>query len=123
MLEPNPYYRPPPRLRRIVLALIPTTQAGLLALSRARWTSLRAVRRKCGRARPRAPRRRYADQRPLYADDASRCAPTNDPHVRRAIAAAIDPAQIVRGGFGVLTAADSFLPPVFSWHDAAKHDE
>jgi peptide/nickel transport system substrate-binding protein len=43
--------------------------------------------------------------------------PTNDVRARRAIAAAIDPRQIARAGYGVLRAADSFLPPVFALHD------
>ncbi len=124
VLEPNPYYRPAPRLRRIVLALIPTTQAGLLALSSRAVDVAEASPAQIADARnvPQA----HVVVTPINGlymlmmrIDA---APTNDPHVRRAIAAAIDPAQIVRGGFGVLTAADSFLPPVFSWHDAASSE-
>src|SRR6185437_4413095 len=48
-------------------------------------------------------------------------APTDQDAVRRAIAAAIDPAQIVRSGFGTLVPADSFLPPVFAWHVAVPN--
>ncbi len=32
VLEPNPYFRPRPRLRRVVLTLIPTAESSLLAL-------------------------------------------------------------------------------------------
>jgi ABC-type transport system substrate-binding protein len=46
--------------------------------------------------------------------------PTNDERVRRAIAAAIDGRQIARAGYGALQAADSFLPPVFAWHDSGS---
>jgi peptide/nickel transport system substrate-binding protein len=122
VLEPNPYYRPVPRLRRIVLALIPTTQASLLALSSHGVDVAEAGPAQIAEAR-RVPQARVVVTPIngvyllLMQIDAW---PTSDVRVRHAIAAAIDPAQIVRGRYGVLAAADSFLPRVFAWHDGSK---
>ena len=122
VLEPNTYYRPAPRLRRIVFKLIPSTESSLTAL--------------------RAGEVDVAEIDPAQVPDARRvsgarllvtpingiyvllmqttASPTNDAHVRRAIAAAIDREALARAAFGVLTPADSFLPPVFAWHVAAN---
>jgi ABC-type transport system substrate-binding protein len=54
-------------------------------------------------------------------------APTDDYRVRRAIAQALDVAQIERLFHGLYPRAASFLPPVFAWHDRGlapvAHDE
>lgn len=121
VLEQNPYYRPTPRLKRIVLALIPDAQSSLTAL--------------------RSGGVDVAEISPSQIPDAGKAvaahtvvtplngalflmlqtagAPTDELHVRRAVAAALDQREIVRGRYGALAAADSFLPPVFAWHDAA----
>jgi peptide/nickel transport system substrate-binding protein len=119
VLERNPYYRPLPKLRRIVLELIPTTQGSLLAL-RAKSvdvTEISPVQVPEARAIPGA-RVVITPINGVYLLMMQASArPTNDARVRRAIAAAIDARQIARAGYGVLRAADSFLPPVFAWHD------
>jgi peptide/nickel transport system substrate-binding protein len=119
VLERNPYYRPLPKLRRIVLDLIPTTQGSLLAL-RAKSvdvTEISPVQVPEARAIPGA-RVVITPINGVYLLMMQASArPTNDVRVRRAIAAAIDPQQIARAGYGALRAADSFLPPVFDWHD------
>jgi peptide/nickel transport system substrate-binding protein len=121
VLRPNPYFRPYPRLREILFELIPSTQAALVAV--------------------RSGGVDIAEIDPAQVPDARGVAgihllltpvngeymltlqtaawPTSDVAVRRAIAAAIDRRQIVRGRYATLMAADSFLPPVFAWHDAA----
>lgn len=122
VLERNPYYRPVPKLRRIVLALIPTTQSSLLAL-RTRDVDVAEI------SPVQVPDGRHiAGARVLVTPIngvymllmQTAASPTNDVHVRRAIAAAIDSRQLVRAGFGILAAADSFLPPVFAWHEAGR---
>ena len=122
VLERNPYYRPLPRLRRIVLELIPTTQGSLLAL-RAKNVDVTEISPvQVPQARAIAGARVvitpingvYLLMMQAFAQ------PTNDARVRRAIAAAIDARQIARAGYGALRAADSFLPPVFVWHDPAS---
>lgn len=119
VLERNPYYRPLPKLRRIVLQLIPTTQGSLLAL-RARSvdvTEISPAQVPEARAIPGARVIITPINGVYLLMMQASASPTNDARVRRAIAAAIDPRQIARAGYGVLRAADSFLPPVFAWHD------
>lgn len=119
VLERNPYYRPLPKLRRIVLELIPTTQGSLLAL-RAKSvdvTEISPVQVPEARAIPGARVVITPINGAYLLMMQASARPTNDARVRRAIAAAIDARQIARAGYGVLRAADSFLPPVFAWHD------
>ncbi|MBV9720015.1 MAG: peptide ABC transporter substrate-binding protein [Candidatus Eremiobacteraeota bacterium] len=121
VLEANPYYSPRPKLRRIVFNLIPTTQASLLAL-RARDVDLTAISPDQlpdarGLAGIHIAVTRVNGEYFLMLQSAA--APTDDVHVRRAIAAALDRGAIVRARYGVLSAADSFLPPVYSWYDPA----
>lgn len=122
VLDPNPYYRPRPKLHRIVFLLIPTTQASLVAL---RTHEVDVVEVVDPAQIPTA--RGIADARlvltPVNGEYEitvrTTRSPTDDVHVRRAIAAAIDQREVARASFGMLTPADSFLPPVFSWHDSA----
>jgi peptide/nickel transport system substrate-binding protein len=121
VLEPNPYFRPRPRLRRIVLALIPTTQSSLLAL-RAGDVDVAEI------SSAQIPDARNASHAHVVITPINgayflliqtAAPPTDDVRVRRAIAAALNRHDIVRGSFGALEPADSFLPPVFAWHDAS----
>ena len=121
VLEPNPYFRPRPRLRRIVFVLIPTTQSSLLAL-RARDVDITEIS-PAQIPDARTTLRGRVVITPIngayFLFVRTTAPPTDDVYVRRAIAAAIDRGEIVRGRFGAVTPADSFLPPVFAWHDAA----
>ncbi|HEY4434354.1 MAG TPA: peptide ABC transporter substrate-binding protein [Candidatus Cybelea sp.] len=119
VLERNLYFRPRPRLRRIVLSLIPTTQSSLLALSTGEVDVTEIGPAQVPRARGIAHARVVVTPvNGVYFLMAQTTAPpTGEIHVRRAIADAIDGGEIVRAAFGVLRAADSFLPPVFAWHD------
>ncbi|HEY6487263.1 MAG TPA: peptide ABC transporter substrate-binding protein [Candidatus Cybelea sp.] len=119
VLERNPYFGPQPRLRRIVLSLIPTTQSSLLALSTGEVDVTEIGSAQVPRAREIAHARVVVTPvNGVYFLMAQTTAPpTRDVHVRRAIAEAIDGGEIVRAAFGVLRPADSFLPPVFVWHD------
>jgi peptide/nickel transport system substrate-binding protein len=122
VLEPNPYYRPRPKLRAIVFALIPTTGASLIAL-RSHGVDVAEIdpaQLPDARNVP-ATRVIVTPVNGVYLLMLQTTAsPTDDAHVRRAISAAIDRLEIVRGSFGALRGADSFLPPVFAWHDAAR---
>jgi peptide/nickel transport system substrate-binding protein len=121
VLEQNPYYHPRPKLRRIVLELIPTTQASLTALQ-AHDVDITEI------APTQLPQTRAIVGAHVVVTPVNgtyflllqtTAPPTNDVRVRRAVAAALDRNEIVRGLFGALQPADSFLPPVFSWHDPA----
>ncbi len=120
VLEPNPYYRPRPKLRRIVFVLIPSTQASLLAL-RSHGVDITEI----GPEQipgARGARGSHIAITPVNGEYflmlQTTAPPTDDVHVRRAIAAALDLREIVHA-YGALTPADSFLPPVFAWHDPA----
>ncbi|HEY1978170.1 MAG TPA: peptide ABC transporter substrate-binding protein [Candidatus Baltobacteraceae bacterium] len=119
VLEANPYYRPVPKLRRVVFLLIPSRQASLVALRSGDVdvayldpAQLPETRGLSG------VRLMVTPVNGLYMLTLRVTnPPTSDAAVRRAIDAAIDRDAIVRGRYGALTAADSFLPPVFAWHD------
>jgi peptide/nickel transport system substrate-binding protein len=119
VLDPNPYYRPQPKLKRIVLELIPSVDSSLLALQ-AHDVDLTEVG--AGQipqiARLAGIRMLLTPINGLYMLFAqTTLPPTANVHFRRAVAAAVDSTAIVRTRFGTLGAADSFLPPVFPWHD------
>lgn len=122
VLERNTYYRPLAKLRRIVLELIPTTQSSLLALRAGGVDVTEISPMQVPQARGiRGARLAVTPINGVYMLLMQTTAvPTVDVHVRRAIAAAIDQQELVRGGYGVLGAADSFLPPVFVWHDPGR---
>ena len=119
VLERNPYFAPPPRLRRIVLSLIPTTQSSLLALSTGEvdLTEIGPGQVPQARQIPHAHLVVTPVNGAYFLMTQTTTPPADDVRVRRAIADAIDGREIVRAAFGVLQSADSFLPPVFAWHD------
>jgi peptide/nickel transport system substrate-binding protein len=121
VLDPNPYYRPRPKLQRIVFPIIPTTQASLVALRAGDLDLTELGPLQFAEARGLAGIRIAIT--PLNGEYMLivrvTAAPTDDVRVRRALDAAIDRSEIVRGRFGTLAPADSYLPPVFVWHDSA----
>lgn len=125
VLDRNPYYRPAPKLDRIVLQLIPSTQASLVALNSGD-VDVVEVHNLIQIPNARAIAGTHLQIVPVNGEYSllvyTTSAPTSDPAVRRAIAAAIDQREIVRGGFGALAPADSFLPPVFAWHASQAHE-
>jgi peptide/nickel transport system substrate-binding protein len=121
VLDPNPYFRPRPKLRRIVFVLIPTTQAALTTL-RARGIDVAEI------TSAQVPEARTIQDARIVVTPVNGAymllvqttnSPLDDVRVRRAIAAAMDRQAVARASFGTLQVADSFLPPVFSWHDSA----
>jgi peptide/nickel transport system substrate-binding protein len=122
VLEPNPYYRPHPLLKRIVFDLIPNREAALIAL-RAGDVDVATIEPPLV-PDARGVRGARVVVTPVNGADflmlQTQASPTNDLHVRRAIAAAIDRQEIVRASFGTLTPADSFLPPTFPWYHPAS---
>jgi peptide/nickel transport system substrate-binding protein len=121
VLDRNPYYRPRPKLRRIVFPIIPSIESSLLAVRSHEADVSELTPQQLPYAR--AARGTHLLVTPTNGEYMlmlqTTTWPTSDAHVRRAIAAAIDKRVIARAGFGVLAPADSFLPPVFGWHDPA----
>lgn len=121
VLEPNPYFSPRPKLRRIELRMISDINAVLVALH-------------AGEAD--AARLGGADEVPQVSSDPNlrvlttdingidyltlqtTASPTDDIRVRRAIANALDVPLLSRGSHNLYSRAGAFLPPVMAWHDA-----
>lgn len=123
VLEPNAYYRPRPKLHRIVLELIPNPQSALLALASHDLDVAQVAAPQMALARGMQGVRLAVT--PLNGEYnlllQTTAPPTNALRVRRAIAAAIDSRALVRGRAPTLEPADSFLPPVFPWYAPARN--
>jgi peptide/nickel transport system substrate-binding protein len=122
ILEPNPYYRPRPRLRQIVLRIVPNLNSNFVALaSRAvdvgTLTAENAVEAEhiAGIRVLRIPENAT---RLLYLQ--TQAVPTNDIRVRRAIAHALDYRALAGAWRNQFPAATSFLPPsIVQWKSVA----
>ncbi|HTX58685.1 MAG TPA: peptide ABC transporter substrate-binding protein [Verrucomicrobiae bacterium] len=119
VLDRNPYFRPRPRLRRTIFALIPSVESSLVELRSGEVDVAEAGAAQIpslqGLAGIRLAVTPVNGEYMLLLQTAA--GPTADVHLRRAIAAAVDAQELVRGRYGTLSAADSFLPPLFAWHD------
>jgi peptide/nickel transport system substrate-binding protein len=123
VLEANPYFRPAPKLARIVLRIIPNADSAFNALRTGEVDVAPVYPNRLAMAR--ATRGISLVQTPENATfwltlQTSR-PPANDVNVRRAIAYALDLNQIADTYQHAYPQADAFLPPVLPWHDAAIH--
>lgn len=129
ILEPNPYYRPKPKLRQIVLRIVPDLNSNFVALRSGAvdigtLTAESVVR--AGRiAGIRVLRIPENATRLLYLQTQS--VPGNDVRVRRAIAHTLDYGALAAAWRGQYPAATSFLPPpIVQWKSvripAYRHD-
>ncbi len=119
-LAPNPYFRPRPKLLRIVVRIIPDQTAALNALRThdvdAAELNPDNVREAAATPDLRVVRTPENGLRALYLQTAA--SPTNDLRVRRAIAYALDPSALAKAWHGVYPAAPSVFPaPVVTWLD------
>ncbi|MGA2758824.1 MAG: peptide ABC transporter substrate-binding protein [Candidatus Cybelea sp.] len=129
VLEPNPYFSPRPKLTRLELDMIPDFNAALVALRSGGIDLARVLPPQASEAASLPGMRTAAT--PINGVDMlelqNAAAPTGDVRVRRAIAQALDVAQIERLFHGLYPRAATFLPPVFAWHDRdlapVVHDE
>ncbi len=123
VLVPNPYFRPVPKLSRIVLRIIPNTNAAFDALrahdvdvaplypetvSQARGLSDITVLQ-------------TAENATLWLSLQTSRAPTGDVRTRRAIASAIDMNTVADAYNHEYQQAGAFIPPVLPWHDGSIH--
>ncbi len=117
-LEPNPYYSPKPKLAGLIVEIVPDQSATFNAL---RTHQLDIGELNTDNVEDAAHSggllvKRTAENgiRALYLQTAA--APTNDPHVRRAIAYAIDRGVLAKAWRGVYPPARSlFAAPLVSW--------
>jgi peptide/nickel transport system substrate-binding protein len=125
VLERNPYFRPRPKLDRIVVAFIPNQTARFNALRThdvdASELDPDDVAQASGLGGIRVDRLPENGLEALYLQTASE--PTNDPRVRRAIAFALDLSELRKAWHGVFpSAASVFPPPLVSWRHAPPRE-
>ncbi|MDE2482270.1 MAG: hypothetical protein KGN02_08765 [bacterium] len=122
VLERNPYSWQSPKLRRIVMKIIPDQNAALVAmrahaidLSDITYAQIAQVKSAHDLALVAIPRNE-TDELELQTERPA----MRDPRVRRAVAAAIDRAAIARSAFfGYAPVATTEIPPLFPEHDAS----
>ncbi|HEX3370439.1 MAG TPA: ABC transporter substrate-binding protein [Candidatus Cybelea sp.] len=113
ILEPNPYYRPRPKLAQIVLQIVPNLNSNFVSLQSGAVDVGTLTPDNVGEAE-RTPRLRVVKipenaTELLYLQ--TRAGPTRDPRVRRAIAAALDYRALAGAWRNVFPPATSFFPP------------
>ncbi len=120
VLDANPYFRPAPHLKRIVLRIIPNSDAAFNAL-RAGDVDVAPIYPDM-LARAREVRTitlvRTPENATFWLSLQTSRAPANDLRVRRAVAYALDMQTIARAYQHAYPQAAAFLPPVLPWHDA-----
>ncbi len=120
VLESNPYFSPRPRLSRIELRMTPTFNAVLIGVRTSELDLGRVEPPQAVAAKSDAVRVVSTAINGLtYLALQTAAAPTNDAAVRRAMALALDVPVLERANHGLYRYAAAFLPPVFSWSDAA----
>ena len=129
ILQPNPYYRPRPKLRRIVLKIVPnlnsnfvTLRTGAVEIGRLTTENVSQAEHLSGVRVLRVPENATGL---LYLQ--TQLAPTNDVRVRRAIAAALDYDALAAAWLRQYPSAASFLPPpIVTWKSVTippyRHD-
>ena len=119
ILEPNPYFSPRPKLDRIELRMIPDLRGVVVALrtGEADLARLTAIQVPEAASIPRTRVISTDINGVEYLALQTATSPTDDLHVRRAIADALDFAVIERAFHRLNAPAAAFLPPVLPWHD------
>ncbi len=122
VLEPNPYYRPRPKLAQIVLQIVPNLNSNFVAL-RSGAVDVGTLTAENVVQAQRTPGIRVLRipenaTRLLYLQ--TQASPTKDIRVRRAIAHALDYRALSAAWRSEFRAATSFLPPpIMSWRSVA----
>ncbi len=129
ILERNPYYRPRPKLDRIILQIVPDLNSNFVALQSGAadvgTLTAQNVAQAEGMPGLRVLRIPENATRLLYLQ--TQAGPTRDVRVRRAIADALDYGALARAWRNEFPMATSFLPPpIVSWRSvripAYSHD-
>jgi len=120
VLEPNPYFKPKPRLQRIILRMIPNTNSAFVALRTHEVDVAVLTPDELGEARDDTSFRilRTPENATVWFSLQTQGVPTNDIRVRRAIADSIDVQAMRKAYADAYEPASSFLPRVFThWQD------
>lgn len=119
VLEPNPYFRPKPKLARIVLRIIPDETAAFDAL-RAHDVDVAPLSPQMvqqARGLADISVQDTPENATVWLSLQTSRPPTSDANVRRAIAYGINMRTIADSYQHAYAQAGSFLPPVLQWHD------
>lgn len=121
--ERNPYFSPVPKLSRIVLRIIPNTNAAFDALRAHDVDIAPLYPSMLGQARGLSDITllRTPENATLWLTLQTSRGPTSGVRVRRAIAYALDMNTIAATYNHAYEQAGSFLPPVLAWHDSSIH--
>lgn len=121
VLVPNPYFRPRPKLDRIILQMIPSETSGFVALRTHEVDVGRLEPEMLGQAEatPGLTILRTPENATQWLTLQMSRGATRSARVREAIAYALDLRALRKAFEGVYPQAGSFLPPVLPWHDAA----
>ena len=120
VLEPNPYFLPRPRLQRIVLRMIPDIDTAFVALQTGEVDVAPLYPDMLANARGEHGIRilETPENATVWLTLQMHDAPTSSLSVRRAVAEALNLAQIRESLHDVYPVAGSFLPPVLTrWYD------
>ncbi len=118
ILEANRYYNPAPKLKRIVMEIVPDLNSNFVALQSGaadvgRFTAENVSQ---GERIPGIRVLRVPENATGFLYLQTQAAPTKDVHVRRAIAYALDRPELANAWHGEYLSASSFLPPpIVSW--------
>ena len=118
VLEPNPYYAPRPRLKQIVLRIVPNLNTNFVALQSgsADIGTLTPENVENAARLPGITVQRVPENATGLLYMQTQAPPTNDLHVRRAIAYALDLDALANAWRRQYPTATSFLPPpIVTW--------
>jgi peptide/nickel transport system substrate-binding protein len=123
VFEPNPFFSPAPKLRRIVLHIIPNADSAFNALRTGDVDVAPVYPNRLAQARElkNIALVQTPENATFWLTLQTSRPPAGDVRVRRAIAYALDLNQIADTYQHAYPQADAFLPPVLPWHDAAVH--
>ncbi len=124
VLERNPYFSPKPKLSQIVMQIVPNLNSNFVALQSGATDVGRLTPDNVEQAEHLSNVRvvRTPENATGFLYLQTQAAPTNDIHVRRAIAYAIDSNELANIWHRQYPNAGSFLPPpIISWDAPAIH--
>lgn len=123
VLEPNPYFRPVPKLARIILRIIPNAESAFNALRTGEVDVAPIYPNRLAQAEQlhNISVLRTPENATFWLTLQASRPPADDVNVRRAIAYAVDLNEIADTYQHAYPQADAVLPPVLPWHDAAIH--